>query len=176
MRRAATFSLALVLALVASACDPDTDADDGAEDPIVPGDPRFERDPSLDVPLVSKAGDTTSHLNGENCMRCHQQFGPGTGRFTIGGSLYTDEHSTTPMAGGTIELRTAPLGEGELVFSLEVDANGNFYSTDPLPFPEAELFPWVRSSSGAGTNGMEFPVSSGACNACHTPAVRVNVQ
>lgn len=173
MTRARLF---LAFALLACACDPETDTTDGAKDPILPGDPRFERDPALDVPLVSKAGEETSHLNGENCMQCHQQFGPGTGRFTVGGSLYTERQSATPIAGGTIELRTAPEGGGEVVLSLEVDAKGNFYSTDPLPFPEAELFPWVRSPSGDGGKGMGFPVSSGACNACHTPALRVNVQ
>lgn len=150
------------------------DPDDIEEEEILPGDPRFERDPALNVANISAAGEARSHNMGLNCMGCHQTHGPGRGLFTAAGTLYGPNGAPLP-GGGSIELRTGPQGGGELALALEVDANGNFFTTETLPFPDESLFPFVRAADG-GTAFMPFPTISGACNHCHTGSQRVRVQ
>lgn len=143
-------------------------------DDIEPGDPAFDRDPSLDVDNRSAPGEARSHNMGLNCMRCHQQFGPGKGRFTVG---------LTVRGPGGIEpnpilrLYDAPAAAGgTVVAELRGDAFGNVFTTDPMPFPDVELFVAVYSADGALRNQMPFPVSSGACNLCHKPGFEVTVK
>ncbi|MDI1477291.1 hypothetical protein [Polyangium sp. y55x31] len=163
--------LAAVLALPLAACGP---ADEGPDEGIAPGDPSFVRDPALDVENVSAHGEARSHNMGQNCMNCHQAHGPGRGRFTAAGTA----HSPTgePLAGGTVELRTAPNGQGDLVLAIQIDDNGNFFTTESLPFPDESLFPFVRAPGAGGTSFMPFPTLSGACNVCHVGAQRVAVE
>ena len=158
--RATTTSLlaALLLCVVMPACD------DGEATPA-PGDPDYVRDPALDVPLISARGAAVSHNVGDNCMSCHQERGPGPGRFTAAGTLYGADG--TPHADGAIELRTGPAGMGELILRIEADSNGNFYTTEPLPLPDTALFPAVYDRDGTLRNYMPFPTSSAACNVCH---------
>jgi hypothetical protein len=166
MRRA-QLPLALAAALTASACD-------GPEpEPELMGDDSYVRDPALDIDLVSRHGDAISHAAGDNCMRCHQERGPGPGRFTAAGTLHDEDGE--PHPDGVVELRTAPDGMGELVARIEVDGLGNFYTTEPLPLPDTSLFPTVYSSDGARKNFMPFPTSSAACNVCHVGAAGVRV-
>ncbi|WP_437904242.1 hypothetical protein WME95_38155 [Sorangium sp. So ce327] len=150
-------------------------SDEGMDEPsdaeILPGDPRFERDPALDVENISAAAEKRSHNMGQNCIGCHQPHGPGKGLFTTAGTVYAP--SGTPVTGGTVELRTAGGGEGELVLSVAIDGNGNFFTTEPLPFPDQALFFFVRSQDGEGTNEMPFPSISGACNLCHNEQRRI---
>lgn len=138
--------------------------DDGDEGPFI-GDPDYERDPALDVTLISTHGEAISHNVGQNCMQCHQQFGPGPGLFTAAGTIHDIDGA--PHPDGVVELRTAPGGGGELVLRIEADANGNFYSTEALPLPDMPVFPTVYSDDGARTIGMPFPTASAACNVCH---------
>ncbi|MFY0540770.1 cytochrome-c peroxidase [Nannocystis pusilla] len=70
------------------------------------GDDAFVRDPALDVELVSAHGDAISHAAGDNCMRCHQENGPGPGRFTAAGTLH--DEAGAPYPDGLVELRSAP--------------------------------------------------------------------
>ena len=156
--RTASNSLAALLLLLAPACD-------DADDPVVLGDPEYVRDPALDVPLVSARGEALSHNIGQNCMACHQQHGPGPGRFTAAGTLHGADG--TPYADGAIELRTGAAGTGALVRRIEADSNGNFYTTETLPLPDSALFPAIYDRAGALRNYMPFPTSSAACNVCH---------
>lgn len=149
--------LLLVLALL-SACD---DVDDAP----APGDPEFVRDPALDRALISARGGMTSHEEGENCMECHQEFGPGPGRFTVAGTVVGADGGPSPDA--IVELWTAPGGQGELVIRVEADARGNFFTTEELELADAPAFPFVRAAEGDGANLMPFPTRSGACNVCH---------
>lgn len=150
--------LLLPLALIIG-CDP---ADD---DQPVPGDPDFERDPALDIDLVSAHGGDSSHESGRNCMECHQSRGPGPGLFSVAGTVV--KHDGTPSADATVELWTMPGGTGELVIRVEADALGNFFTTAPLDLANSPAFPFVRAAGGMGLNLMPFPTSSGACNVCH---------
>lgn len=155
------------MTLLFSACQTDDEADGTPEI----GDPDYERDPALDVELTSQAGGTSSHKAGENCMHCHQVYGPGPGLFTAAGTAFTP--GGTPQTGGTLELRTGPAGSGDLVLSVPVDANGNFYTTAALPLPDQQLFPTVLSPDGERYNAMPFPTASAACNMCHTGGARI---
>lgn len=143
----------------------------GSQGGVLPGDPRFERDPSLDVENVSKRGERRSHNVGLNCMGCHQEHGPGKGQFTVAGTLYGPDEA--PHSNGSVELRTMPSGAGDLVIALEGDAYGNFFTTEEVMFPNVELFVVVKSEDSAMSNSMPFPTSSGACNICHNEQRRV---
>lgn len=159
--------LLLLAALCVSACDGDSDAE-----PFL-GDADYVRDPALDVALRSGHGDAISHNLGQNCMQCHQARGPGRGRFSVAGTLHDAEGA--PLPDGSLELRSAPDGGGELVLRVEADGLGNFYSTDPLPLPDVPLFPTVYDADGVGKNFMPFPTRSGACNVCHVGGAAVRV-
>ncbi len=80
-------TFALVLALLACG-DPEPE-------PFL-GDDEFVRDPALDVELVSAHGDDISHADGDNCMRRHQENGPGPGRFSVAGTLYDADGAPSP--------------------------------------------------------------------------------
>jgi len=148
--------------------------DEGMEDETIePGDPRFVRDPGLNVENISAAGEARSHNMGLNCMNCHQPHGPGRGLFTAAGTLYGADGAVLP--GGSVELRTGPNGQGDLVIALEVDGNGNFFTTEELPFPESSLFPFVKAPGNGATGFMPFPTISGACNVCHAGRQRVHI-
>lgn len=158
--------LILACALVcALACDRDAEPFVGADD--------YVRDPALDVALRSAHGEANSHNVGENCMQCHQERGPGPGRFSAAGTLHDADGA--PLADGILELRSAPDGNGELVLRVEADGLGNFYTTDPLPLADMPLFPTVYGPDGVGKNFMPFPTLSGACNVCHVGSAAVRV-
>jgi hypothetical protein len=170
MYRALTILLAFVGLVALAACGP---ADEDPSEEIPPGDPGFVRDPALDVENTSAPSETRSHNMGQNCMNCHQTFGPGKGLFTTAGTLYGSNGA--PLPGGSVELRTAPNGQGELVLSVAIDGNGNFFTTEELPFPDSALFPFVKGPGSAGTAFMPFPTISGACNVCHVGAQHLHV-
>lgn len=141
-------------------------------DDIEPGDPRFDRDSSLDVDNRSRPGEMRSHNLGQNCMRCHQQYGPGRGRFTIGVTIIGPNGI---LANPILKLYDAPPDAGGMLqFELFGDALGNVFTTDPIPFPDVALFPVVES--GALRRAMPFPTESGACNLCHKPGFEVTVE
>lgn len=156
-----------------SACGPvDPDPDDVGE--IQPGDPRYPRDPALNVPNVSAHGGTKSHNNGLNCFQCHQPHGPGRGLFTAAGTIYNPDG--TAHANATVHLTTEAGGAGDVVAELEVDGFGNFFTTEPLPLPEQALFPSVVSADGVLTASMPFPTISASCNVCHSGGFRVTLK
>jgi hypothetical protein len=158
----ASFAALLLLLPLAAACD------DGDDEAVILGDPGYERDPALDVPLISAHGESLSHNMGQNCMACHQAHGPGPGLFTAAGTLYGADG--TPHSDGAVELRTGPNGAGDLVLRIAADSNGNFYTTEMLPLPDSSLFPTVYDRDAMPRNAMPFPTSSAACNVCHVGA------
>lgn len=155
----------LALALFVACDEPESDP--------LPGDPDFVRDPALDRELVSARGGTASHNAGSNCMECHQQFGPGPGRFTVAGTVLDPDGTPSPDA--VVELWTGAGGNGELVLRLEADALGNFFTTEALDLTRAPAYPFVIAADGTRTNFMPFPTLSGACNLCHVGANPVDL-
>jgi hypothetical protein len=138
------------------------------------GDPDFDRDPALNVDNRSAKGEQRSHNMGQNCMNCHQPRGPGRGLFTVAATIYDAGGNT--VANPSLELYTAPPNAGgTLVIAVQGDGLGNVFTTDPLPFPDKDLFPVVKSGDGALINQMPFPTGSGACNQCHRADKRVEV-
>lgn len=106
---------------------------------------------------ISAHGENESHNMGNNCMNCHKSGGDGEGWFTIAGTVfgnpgngfvavYSDTNSTA-------------------IHTIEIDANGNFFTTDDIDF-SGGLFFKIVSQNGV-TKTMPQSVSSGACNQCH---------
>lgn len=181
--RARTRALALAAAILAplapGGCDPEAE-DDGEMDELEPqpGDPDFVRDPTLDVEVVSEHGSERSAGMVGNCMQCHQARGPGLGQFTLAGTAVDDDGH--PVPDPIIELRRPAFDDegpvpGELVATIEGDRLGNFYTTEPLPWPDESLVPWVFSSDRTLANNMPFGTISGACNLCHVGGNPVNL-
>jgi len=108
-------------------------------------------------------GSSKSHNNGQNCMNCHKQNGSGEGLFIIAGTVY-DSLKTFPYPNTTVKLYTGPNETGTLKYTIQVDASGNFYTTENIDFGSG-LFPAVL-----GNNAVEYMysvVTMGQCNSCH---------
>jgi hypothetical protein len=156
------------LALLSLACGAEMEKNHG-HSPIsprgpLPGDPTFVRDPALNVALESAAGGTRSHHAGESCMACHQEHGPGRGRFTVAGTI--SDASGRAVSAGSVSL-TVP-GSSAPAKLVPVDSLGNFYTTEDVGLDARELTVTVEGANGAGRTTMPFPTLSGACNHCHT--------
>lgn len=164
--RAARFTVSLTLALALSAlgCGGHDEATTNTPAEVLPGDPNFVRDPSLDVENVSAAGSTKSHHMGESCTSCHQAKGPGKGRFTLAGTLL--DANGVRATGGKVTLSASP--GGAALHVVDVDALGNFYTTRDVGLDTASLFVAVEGADGSKRAAMPFPTLSGACNHCHT--------
>lgn len=115
---------------------------------------------------ISSAGENDSHNKGQNCMQCHVAGGEGEGCFNVAGTLYKADLQSS-QTGGVVELYTEPNGAGTLKYTIAIDSKGNFYSTAKIDY--TGLYPKVTSPSGASIY-MSSPLSSGACNSCHSPS------
>ncbi|MFP2930675.1 hypothetical protein ACLESO_36845 [Pyxidicoccus sp. 3LG] len=154
---------AVVLLALAAGLSAACGSDDGDDDENPP--PTVQRSPELDsVSLKSQRGGT-SHEAGKNCMACHGPNGTAPGLFTVAGTATNARREANPDA--TLTLSTAPNGAGTVLLTLEADANGNFYTTEAMPFPTQSLYPRVTSRATASVNFMPFPTMSGSCNVCH---------
>jgi hypothetical protein len=110
-----------------------------------------------------------SHNIGQNCMNCHIKGEEGEGWFKIAGSVYNSTQ-TVPYITATVELRTVQSGGGILVKIVEVDQNGNFYTTNPIDFGSGL---YVSVVGGISTQYMSSKVINGACNYCHDSSKRI---
>ncbi len=116
------------------------------------------------VSMTSKIGDDESHSNGENCMNCHATGGKGEGWFDVAGSVYkANKESKNPN--GKILLYSQPNGQGILKYIIEVDGEGNFYTTETINF-EKGLYPAHQNTQGV-LKYMEAPIITGQCQSCH---------
>jgi hypothetical protein len=113
---------------------------------------------------ISKNADDESHNNGLNCMNCHKTGGKGEGWFNIAGSVYKSDN-TTPNGNGKVYLYTDPDGQGTLKYTLEVDALGNFFTTETANF-EGGLYPVHENTQGV-KKYMQTPIITGQCQSCH---------
>ena len=112
---------------------------------------------------ISSYSSSESHNNGQNCMSCHVSGGEGESLFIAAGSVY-DSTLTQPLANATVKLYSEPNGTGSLVATIEVDKNGNFYTTENIDFG-AGLYPAVKGPTL--TKYMGSKISNGQCNSCH---------
>jgi len=116
-----------------------------------------------DEQLVSGNGSTESHKAGENCMNCHKSGGSGEGIFVVAGTVY-NSNKTAVYPDATIRLYDGPNATGSLKGMIEVDAKGNFYTTESIDFGTGL---YVAVEGNTTTNHMIAKVTDGACNKCH---------
>ena len=74
---------------------------------------------------VNRVG-SGNHHPGEDCQgSCHNHG------FTLGGTMFSAANSTTPVVGATITI----VDHAGKTFDIVSQANGNFYTSQPLAFP-----------------------------------------
>jgi hypothetical protein len=112
---------------------------------------------------IGQAGGSKSHNFGMNCMSCHKSGGEGKGCFSAAGSV-SNASFTAHVTGGTVKFYTQENGAGQLMYTLPIDAKGNFYTTESMNI--TGLFPVITSTAGA-TAFMSSGLSTGQCNSCH---------
>lgn len=112
---------------------------------------------------VSSHDGTESHHAGENCMGCHSSGGEGEGRFTLAGTVYNIQRTAT-YPNATLSLYSGPQGTGSLKLTLEVDAMGNFYTTEAVNFGDG-LYPAMEGNTSV--EHMNQATTTGQCNSCH---------
>lgn len=123
--------------------------------------------------LISRHGTTTSHTDdrrGSNCMDCHVQ---GTGNpyiYTMAGTVYQQDDPTQVYPNATIYLYDRDRGRGNLVATIEVDNNGNFFTTENINFAEG-LYPAIVGNANLDPIYMTASTTTGGCNSCHDGAV-----
>lgn len=112
---------------------------------------------------ISVNGENESHNEGMDCMACHGNGGEGEGWFTVAGTVY-DSTLVVTYANATVNLYTGPAGTGDLKYTIEADARGNFYTTEKVKF-KTGLYPSITGATG--TKYMSTPITVGNCNSCH---------
>lgn len=115
------------------------------------------------ISLVSFYGGTISHYQGENCPICHQEGGEGKGWFNISGTVY-DTTLSHGYANATVNIFDGINGTGNLIYSIECDSFGNFYSTNKIEFGSG-LYAVVDGEKISAKMGSL--VTKGSCNNCH---------
>lgn len=98
-----------------------------------------------------------------NCMNCHTANGNAEGNFSVAGTAYDSLGAVANNA--IVKLYTQPKGGGTLVATIQVDRNGNFYTTSPINMAGG-LYPAI-SYTGGNNIYMPIATTSGACNSCH---------
>ena len=112
---------------------------------------------------ISSAGSDESHNFGVNCMTCHTSGGEGKGCFSVAGSV-SNVGLTSPLIAGTIKLYTGANGGGTLKHTIQIDAKGNFHTTESVDY--SGLYAAITGPNGT-TNYMSSSLSNGSCNSCH---------
>ncbi len=122
-----------------------------------------KKESSKDVTNISAHDESRSHNAGQNCMKCHDSGGEGTGWFSVAGTVYQND-KTTVFSNATVKLYTDANGSGSLKYTINGDNFGNFFTTEQVDFGSG-LYPAVEGSQG--TKYMSFTVKTGQCNSCH---------
>jgi len=112
---------------------------------------------------ISSNGSGESHHTGIDCMSCHKQGGSGEGWFNIAGTVY-ESTKTSGYPNASVKLYTGPNGTGTLKYTIQVDALGNFYTTDNIDFGSGL---YVAVQGNTLTKNMSSAVTAGQCNSCH---------
>ena len=112
---------------------------------------------------ISTYNDDESHNAGQNCMNCHTPGGEGEGWFEVAGTVY-DSTRTNTYPNATVKFYSGPNGTGTLHYNLQVDAFGNFYTTEDMKAPGG-LYVAVQGDNQ--TNHMQSILPSRNCNSCH---------
>ncbi|MCS6901505.1 MAG: hypothetical protein RMJ98_10315 [Myxococcales bacterium] len=106
--------------------------------------------------------DGSPHMHpGRDCIACHTREGEGP-RFTIAGTFYGASGQADDCFGASGAVIEVTDAAGKIV-SLVSNPAGNFYTKDAVQFPIT-----ARVTFNGKTRQMSTPVSTGACNSCHT--------
>lgn len=105
----------------------------------------------------NKSVDDDHQFNGQNCMNCHYSEGRGEGWFTLAGSVLGNNNQAVVHLYDDI----AP----DPFMNIEVDAVGNFYTTDPIDFSNGVNVS-IEDDSGV-IHYMGDKIYTGQCNLCH---------
>jgi hypothetical protein len=119
--------------------------------------------------VAISTANTQSHNVGQDCMSCHGKNGEAksNGWFVVAGTVFQADKQT-PNPNAIVTLYSQAHGVGNVVHTIQADANGNFYTTEPIDFG-AGLYPVVQSSGGA-VQYMNNLIRVGSCNGCHNGA------
>ena len=122
---------------------------------------------------VSKLGALISHNTGKDCLTCHSVEGAGRGIFTVAGSIYKPD-GVTPYPNLKVKLFAGENRLGSPVAVLDVDGNGNFFTTKEIARAYGDgdadvgyLYPSVISENGEYKMPTAYSLSVGGCNSCH---------
>lgn len=115
------------------------------------------------VTNISQNGLLKSHNMGQNCMRCHVEGDRGKGWFNVAGTVF-DSLGVNTYPNATIKLYTGPNGTGIVKYTIEVDANGNFYTTEEI---DLTIGLYASVEGNKIKNYMGEQLMSGKCNNCH---------
>lgn len=132
-----------------------------------------EKEDDGDETKISRFSSSESHKNGENCMDCHAEGGSGEGWFTVAGSVY-DSTLANPYAGAAIKISSGPQNAGSLLATIEVDKNGNFYTTESIPFGDV-MYVSVTGKTGS-VKFMNSSIDNGQCNGCHVNTSKISIK
>jgi len=113
--------------------------------------------------IISTYNSSKSHKTGENCMNCHVPNGGGDGIFSVAGTVY-NESLSSPLPNSTVRLYSTPDMDSAPLYVVEVDAKGNFYTTENIDFGDG-LYTSVQGPSNEII--MESAITTGSCNSCH---------
>jgi hypothetical protein len=157
MRRLA-FALLLASSSMAGCLTPDF--------PAIPSNPDANPPPPVDAMLdcelrVYPVGDG-HHNAGQDCLTCHNGQAQGANVFTFAGTVFKDTAGTIPKTGATVIV----IDSAGTVSKAVTQANGNFYSSDPLVAPYSVGI----SECPPPSIPMVENFSDGSCNSCHSGA------
>jgi len=120
-----------------------------------------ENEDEDDDTYTSINGGQSSHNTGQNCLRCHNAGGEPV--FTVAGTVYQKQDLTSPLPNVKIEFHSGPNASGNLIHTIEVDALGNFYTTNAISWGSGLYV----SVTGTTTTSMSFTITEGQCGRCH---------
>lgn len=104
-------------------------------------------------------GEGANMLPGADCLQCHNSGGGEASKWTVGGTVFTDDQGTDGVSGAKVRITDA---SGATV-EISTSSSGNFYTSRSLKAPlSAEIV------TASGTVSMGRTVSTGACNNCHS--------
>jgi hypothetical protein len=114
--------------------------------------------------LSSENGQHKSHNHGKVCLECHGTGGDNDYWWTVAGSIYKSD-LTTYNPNGAVYFYNGKQPSGVLVKTIQVDGNGNLFTTDKLNNTDS-LYIGLQNTSG-DVMYMPAPTVDFNCNNCH---------
>lgn len=127
---------------------------------------------------ISRLGGDDSHRAGQNCQDCHRSGGRGDGVFTVAGTVFDGNNPSVVKANVLVRFFQSADLSSALIAEIEVDANGNFYTTVSIPFATGLFAVVIDGAASSPFMSTPITASEGACNSCHdgvgVPVIFIN--